>query len=72
MYVGSDKGKWGTYSASKSTPDKSDNNLILNNKFGPGITAERIDVKGGPQAPNHWQRIRRHRDYRKELRRLVD
>ncbi len=45
IYIGSAKGNWATYT--NGNPDKCDSNKILNNKLGPGITAECIDVKEG-------------------------
>ncbi|MCF6361755.1 MAG: right-handed parallel beta-helix repeat-containing protein [Cyclobacteriaceae bacterium] len=41
IYIGSDKGKWSTYIK------ECDNNLISNNRIGPGVTAEHIDLKEG-------------------------
>lgn len=45
IYIGSANNNWEDYSNGK--PDKCDNNKILNNKIGPGITAECIDIKEG-------------------------
>lgn len=45
VYIGSAESNWCTYSACE--PDRSDNNSILNSTFGPGITAEAIDIKEG-------------------------
>jgi len=45
IYIGSAKNNWATYT--NGDPDLCDSNLILNNKIGPNITAECIDVKEG-------------------------
>lgn len=45
IYIGSAKNNWARYS--EGSPDLSDSNLVLNNKIGPGITAECIDIKEG-------------------------
>ncbi len=45
IYIGSAKSNWATYT--NGNPDKCDSNRILNNKLGPGVTAECIDVKEG-------------------------
>jgi hypothetical protein len=42
IYIGSTPAKW-----VGGQPDRSDENLILNNSIGPGVTAEHIDVKAG-------------------------
>jgi len=46
-YIGSAKSNWSTYTGSSSTPDRSDNNRVENNVFGPDVRAEHIDVKEG-------------------------
>ncbi|SDD58741.1 Right handed beta helix region [Paenibacillus sp. UNCCL117] len=43
VYVGSDQGKWSTFN--KSTND----NRIVGNTIGPGVTAEHIDIKEGSE-----------------------
>ncbi len=48
IYIGSAKSNWATYT--NGNPDKCDSNKILNNKLGPSITAECIDVKEGTTA----------------------
>ena len=45
IYIGSAKNNWATYT--NGNPDLCDSNLILNNKIGPNVTAECIDVKEG-------------------------
>lgn len=45
IYIGSAKNNWATYT--NGNPDLCDSNRILNNKIGPGISAESIDVKEG-------------------------
>ncbi len=45
IYIGSAKNNWATYS--NGNPDLCDSNLIVNNKIGPNVTAECIDVKEG-------------------------
>lgn len=45
IYIGSAKSNWGTYT--NGDPDLSDSNKVQNNKIGPYITAECIDVKEG-------------------------
>ncbi len=45
IYIGSAKSNWCRYT--NCSPDASDRNLIEGNTFGPGITAENIDVKEG-------------------------
>lgn len=45
IYIGSAKNNWATYT--NGDPDRCDSNLILNNKIGPNVTAECIDVKEG-------------------------
>ncbi|MEK8127171.1 right-handed parallel beta-helix repeat-containing protein [Paenibacillus filicis] len=41
VYVGSDKGKWGTYAK------EANNNRITNVTFGPNVRAEHVDIKEG-------------------------
>lgn len=48
IYIGSAKNNWATYT--NGTPDLCDSNKILNNKIGPNITAECIDIKEGTTA----------------------
>jgi hypothetical protein len=45
VYIGSAKNNWATYT--NGNPDLCDSNSILNNKIGPGIAAECIDIKEG-------------------------
>jgi len=45
IYIGSAKNNWATYS--NGNPDLCDSNLVSNNKIGPNISAECIDVKEG-------------------------
>lgn len=45
IYIGSAKSNWATYT--NGMPDNCDSNRVLNNKIGPAITAECIDVKEG-------------------------
>ncbi len=45
IYIGSAKNNWATYT--NGNPDLCDSNRVLNNKIGPNITAECIDVKEG-------------------------
>lgn len=45
IYIGSAKSNWATYT--NGLPDNCDSNKVLNNKIGPAITAECIDVKEG-------------------------
>ncbi|MFZ4664650.1 MAG: coagulation factor 5/8 type domain-containing protein [Caldilineaceae bacterium] len=47
VYIGSDINKWATYSCDPDLRDKSHYNQILNNHFGPNVSAEAIDVKEG-------------------------
>lgn len=47
VYIGSDANKWATYYCDTDLRDKSDYNQILDNHFGPNISAEAIDVKEG-------------------------
>jgi len=44
---GSARSNWGDYTNGKE--DRSNRNKVLKNKFGPGITAEAIDVKEGTE-----------------------
>ncbi len=48
IYIGSAKNNWATYT--NGDPDRCDANKILNNKMGPNITAECIDIKEGTTA----------------------
>jgi len=45
IYIGSAKNNWATYT--NGNPDNCDSNKIINNKIGPNISAECIDVKEG-------------------------
>lgn len=45
IYIGSANSNWGKYS--NGEPDKCDSNMVLNNKIGPYIAAECIDIKEG-------------------------
>lgn len=45
IYIGSAKSNWATYT--NGNPDLCDSNLVTNNKIGPGIAAECIDIKEG-------------------------
>lgn len=47
VYIGSDANKWAEYSCDGDLRDKSHYNQILDNHFGPDISAEAIDVKEG-------------------------
>ena len=45
IYIGMGVSNWGKYSNGKE--DRCDSNIVVNNKIGPGITAECIDIKEG-------------------------
>lgn len=45
VYIGSSVDNWSKYSGGQ--PDTSDYNLVLNNHFGPNISAEHVDIKEG-------------------------
>ncbi|MFL9484578.1 hypothetical protein ACI6Q2_17485 [Chitinophagaceae bacterium LWZ2-11] len=45
VYLGSANSNWATYT--NGLPDLCDSNSVLNNKIGPGIAAECIDIKEG-------------------------
>ena len=45
IYIGSAKSNWTTYT--NGYPDLCDSNKVINNRIGPGITAECIDIKEG-------------------------
>jgi hypothetical protein len=45
VYIGSSMDNWGKYTGGQ--PDTSDYNLVLNNHFGPNISAEHVDIKEG-------------------------
>jgi hypothetical protein len=48
LYVGSAQGNWSKYGENGGTgPDRSDRNQVLDNHFGPNVTAEHIDIKEG-------------------------
>ena len=59
IYVGSATENWCQYSS--CGPDRSDNNRLLNNTFGAGITAQNIDIKegttGGLIEGNHFSGV---------------
>ncbi|GAB2957267.1 hypothetical protein GCM10023080_015960 [Streptomyces pseudoechinosporeus] len=48
IYFGSAQSNWEKYGEDKG-PDRSNRNQALNNKLGPGITAEHIDIKEGTE-----------------------
>lgn len=58
VYIGSDSDNWLAYSCDADERDKSHNNQILNNAFGPDVRAEAIDAKegtkGGRIIGNHF------------------
>jgi hypothetical protein len=45
VYVGSAKSNW--CSMTSCNPDRSDRDVVLNNRIGPGVTAEEVDIKEG-------------------------
>ena len=45
VYIGSSMDNWAKYTGGQ--PDASDYNLVLNNHFGPNISAEHVDIKEG-------------------------
>lgn len=45
VYIGSSKNNWGSVTGGK--PDKSDHNKVTNNKLGPNVGAELVDIKEG-------------------------
>jgi hypothetical protein len=47
VYLGSATSNWGSYGDSSGGPDRSDENQVLDNVIGPGVTAENIDIKEG-------------------------
>jgi hypothetical protein len=47
VYLGSAVSNWPKITGSSGTPDTSDGNRVIRNVFGPGITAEHIDIKEG-------------------------
>jgi parallel beta-helix repeat protein len=47
VYLGSANSNWECYGATPSTPDASNYIQVLNNKIGPNVAAEGIDVKEG-------------------------
>lgn len=47
VYIGSAASQWAKFTGSANTPDRSDRNVVRNNKLGPNIRAEHIDVKEG-------------------------
>ena len=47
VYVGSALAQWEKFTGSPTVPDRSDRNTIRNNKLGPNVRAELIDVKEG-------------------------
>lgn len=49
VYIGSSVSNWATVMGSQ-TPDLSHRNKVLNNRFGPGVSAEAIDIKEGSES----------------------
>ncbi len=47
VYIGSAISQWQKFTGDPSKPDASDRNVIRNNKLGPNVRAELIDVKEG-------------------------
>lgn len=47
VYIGSAVSNWTTYTGASDRPDRCDGNKVLHCVFGPGISAEHIDVKEG-------------------------
>jgi hypothetical protein len=48
LYVGSAQNNWNQYGGNAgSGPDRSDRNQVLDNHFGPNVTAEHLDIKEG-------------------------
>jgi len=47
VYIGSAASQWEKFTGSPNTPDRSDRNVVRNNKLGPNVRAEHIDVKEG-------------------------
>jgi hypothetical protein len=47
VYLGSAKSNWAKFGGGADNRDHSDRNKVLNNKIGPGVAAELIDVKEG-------------------------
>ena len=45
VYIGSSMDNWAKYTGGQ--PDASDYNLVLNNHFGPNVSAEHVDIKEG-------------------------
>jgi hypothetical protein len=45
IYIGSTKNNWAAYS--NGLPDRCDSNMVSENKIGPAVTAECIDIKEG-------------------------
>ncbi|MCP2166785.1 right-handed parallel beta-helix repeat-containing protein [Goodfellowiella coeruleoviolacea] len=46
VYLGSAKSNWDSY-GEDGGPDRSDRNQVLNNRIGPGVAAEAVDIKEG-------------------------
>lgn len=47
VYIGSAVSQWEKFTGSAGTPDRADRNVVRNNKIGPNVRAELIDVKEG-------------------------
>ncbi len=47
VYIGSAVSQWEKFTGSANVPDRSDRNVVRNNKIGPNVRAELIDVKEG-------------------------
>ncbi len=47
VYIGSAITQWEKFTGSPNTPDRSDRNIVKNNKLGPNVRAELIDAKEG-------------------------
>jgi hypothetical protein len=47
VYIGSAISQWEKFTGDASKPDASDRNVVRNNKLGPNVSAELIDVKEG-------------------------
>ena len=47
VYIGTAVSNWEDITGSGDTPDTSDGNRVLENAFGPGVTAEHLDLKEG-------------------------
>lgn len=47
VYIGSALRHWVDATGSSTSPDRSDRNRVIDNRIGPGVTAESIDIKEG-------------------------